>query len=268
MGMKKNLIGIVQGRLTPSKTLQHFPKDPFKEFSLANKIGYDFIELFTERKFNKKNPIWSNYGRKLLIKHSKKNNLLLYSLCDDHIILNGFNNKYLSYVKRLTKFLNELKINIFIIPLEGKAQITENNLKKITLYLKKISQICSKNKIKYFLIESNVGFEVFNKIKKNLKKEKLYFLYDLGNRVNQYPDLYKDILNFGRNIKQIHMKDKNNKNENVVIGKGNVNFDIAFKAIKKLQKNNLSFVFENNRGNNAFLSAKKNFNFLNSYLKK
>lgn len=268
MCLKKNLIGIVQGRLTPSKTLQHFPKDPFKEFLLAKKIGYNFIELFTERKFNRKNPIWSNYGRKLLIKHSKKNNLLLYSLCDDYAISNGFNNKYLSYVKRLLKILNELRINKFIIPLEGKAQITENNLRKITLYLKKISHICSKNKIKYLLVESNIGFEVFNKIKKNLKKKKLYFLYDLGNRVNQYPDVYKDILNFGSNIKQIHLKDKNNKNENVVIGKGNVNFDIAFKAIKKLRKNNLSFVFENNRGNNAFLSAKKNFNFLKSYLKK
>ena len=268
MGLKKNFIGIVQGRLTPSKKLQQFPRDPFKEFLLAKKIGYDFIELFTERKFNKKNPVWSNYGRKLLIKHSKKNNLLLYSLCDDHVILNGFNNKYLLYVERLLKFLNELKIKKFIIPLEGKAQINENNLKKISLYLKKISQICSKNRIKYFLIESNIGFEVFNKIKKNLKKKKLFFLYDLGNRVNQYPDVYKDILNFGSNIKQIHLKDKNNENENVVIGKGNVKFDIAFKAIKKLKKKNLSFVFENNRGNNAFLSAKENFNFLKSYLKK
>ena len=71
MKIKKSFIGIVQGRLTISKKLQNFPKNPFYEFNLANKLGYNFIELFTERKFNRKNPIWSLESRKRLKKIAK-----------------------------------------------------------------------------------------------------------------------------------------------------------------------------------------------------
>ena len=53
----KNLVGIVQGRLShsPKDRLQFFPKDWSQEFKIASHIGYDFIEFFTERRFNK-NP--------------------------------------------------------------------------------------------------------------------------------------------------------------------------------------------------------------------
>ena len=61
-------LGIVQGRLSyAGKKLQAFPKDPFKEFSIGSKIGYDFIEFFSERKINKKNPIWSDKDIKKIL---------------------------------------------------------------------------------------------------------------------------------------------------------------------------------------------------------
>jgi len=267
MKIKKRYVGIVQGRLTASKKLQCFPKDPFKEFHLANKIGYNFVELFTERKINKKNPIWSEKGRYLLKKISKKNNLSLITACDDHIISSGFNKKYLTYVRQLLDKLSQLKIKKFIIPLEGKAEVSDLNIKKTIHYLNKISKICYEKKIKYFLIESNIDFKTFAIIKKSIKKKNLYFLYDLGNRVNLHQNVFQDILEFGRNIKQIHIKDKNLFGKNVVIGKGNVDFKAAFKAIKKLSLKNLSFAFENNRGKDPFLSARKNLKFFKKLIK-
>ena len=33
----------------------------------VKKLNYDFIEFFTERKLNKKNPIWSNKGIKIYL---------------------------------------------------------------------------------------------------------------------------------------------------------------------------------------------------------
>jgi len=70
------MLGIVQGRLSYSgRKLQFFPPDPFKEFKIASQIGYDFIELFGERKINKKNPIWSNSGITKYISVAKKNNV-------------------------------------------------------------------------------------------------------------------------------------------------------------------------------------------------
>ena len=61
---KKIKIGIVQGRLSesPINRLQFFPKDYEAEFPIAKKIGFDYIEFFSERKFNKNNPIWNKEG--------------------------------------------------------------------------------------------------------------------------------------------------------------------------------------------------------------
>ena len=267
MKIKKRYIGIVQGRLTVSKELQSFPKKPFREFDLAKKLGYNFIELFTERKFNRKNPIWSLESRERLKKIAKSNNLTLLTACDNHIISSGFNKKYLIYVRRLIKNLSKLKIKKFIIPLEGKAEVSSLNLKKTILFLNKISQICYKEKINYLLIESNIDFNTFQNIRNSIKRKNIFFLYDLGNRVNFYKNVFLDILKFGNNIKQIHIKDKDSYNKNVLIGKGNVDFKAAFRAIKKISQKNLSFAFENNRGKNPLITARKNINFFKKLIK-
>ena len=254
-------VGIVQGRLTKSKKLQHFPKNPSKEFFLAKKLGYKFIEIFAERKINKLNPIWFGYQNSH-VQSNKDSNLSFFSACDDFVILNGFNKKYLAYIESLINNLSKLEIKRFIIPLEGKSKVTKQNIKKIILYLRKISKICSKKKIPYLLIESNCSYSIFEQIKKEVKSKNLFFLYDLGNRSKYYPNVYEDILKFGKNIKHIHIKDKNSNNENVIIGSGEVDFVSAFKAIKKIFKKDLAFVFENNRGLNPELTAKKNLKFL------
>tara|TARA_X000000950_G_scaffold286757_1_gene396701 strand:- start:2051 stop:2860 length:810 start_codon:yes stop_codon:yes gene_type:complete len=261
MNFKNINIGIVQGRLTKSKELQQFPKNPFKEFYIAKKLGYKFIEIFTERKINKNNPIWSQ-SPNLYLQKKKTNYLSLFSACDDFVILNGFNKRYLVYIQSLVNNLSKLKINRLIIPLEQRSKVTNHNLKKIIFYLKKISKICSRKKIPYLLIESNCNYSIFEKIQKGVNSKNLFFLYDLGNRANYFPDVYKDILKFGKNIKHIHIKDKNSKSKNVIIGTGKVDFVNAFKAVKKIFNNDLAFVFENNRGANPEISAKKNLNFL------
>ena len=107
-----------------------------KAFHLANKIGYNFVELFTERKINKKNPIWSEKGRYLLKKISKKNNLSLITACDDHIISSGFNKKYLTYVRQLLDKLSQLKIKIVSSILgrhekDGIYNISSNSLRQL-----------------------------------------------------------------------------------------------------------------------------------------
>ena len=71
--MKSNLIGFVQGRLTksPNNSLQYFPKKWDEEFKNANKLRVNFIELFSERKFNSKNPIWNKKELKVIKKFKK-----------------------------------------------------------------------------------------------------------------------------------------------------------------------------------------------------
>ena len=56
--------GIMQGRLTKTRKniLQKFPDNWKKEFEYLKNTNLDYLEFFTEKKKNKKNPIWTASG--------------------------------------------------------------------------------------------------------------------------------------------------------------------------------------------------------------
>ena len=178
------MLGIVQGRLTFSgKELQCFPKRPLNEFRLASKIGYDFIEFFYEEIKNNNNLIWTDDGIKKYIKASKKYNQKIYSFCDNYIISHSLSEKEtLNDVVKTIKQLNKLNIKKYILPLYGKSFINKKNKKKISENLSIISKTCKKNKIE-LLIESNMSPKEFFTLKKKIKSNNFYFLFDTGNRV-------------------------------------------------------------------------------------
>ncbi len=260
------MIGIVQGRLSksPSNTLQFYPKEPESEFKVASEIGYDYIEFFSERKFNKNNLIWTKDGRSNYLKNAQLNKIKIYSFCDDFIISNSILKKNTqNYLLKLINNLSKLKISKLILPLYGKSLAVEKNIKKISKVLKKLSSVCKKNKID-LLIESNMTPENFFKIRKSSNYIK--FVFDTGNRINLKRDMYKDIEQFNKTINHIHIKDKNINKKNVPLGKGLVDFDLLFLKLKKINYMN-SYTIESTRGKNFFISAKKNYLFIKKYIK-
>jgi len=262
------MIGVIQGRLTYSgKRLQCFPKDPFKEFNIASKIKYDFIEFFAERNLNKDNPIWSDEGVKKYIESATLNNIKIYSFCDDYFINHSLaKKKTLNYALRILKNINLLKIKMYIVPLYGKSFINSKNKNRIVKNLSALAKVCSNYKIK-MLLESNMTPKKFENIKKIIKSNNCFFLFDTGNRVVLKRDFFLDLQLFGRNIRHIHLKDKNNLNRNVIIGDGLVDFDLFFSFLKKIKYKG-SFSIESQRGSNIFKQAKKNYNFFKNLIKK
>jgi sugar phosphate isomerase/epimerase len=262
------MIGVIQGRLTHSgRKLQCFPKDPYKEFNIASKAQYDFIEFFAERYINKNNPIWSNEGIKKYTEFARLNNIKIYSFCDDYFINHSLvEKKTLIYALGILKRINLLKIKKYIIPLYGKSFINSKNEKKIVKNLSAIAKVCMNYKIQ-LLLESNMSPQKFEKIKKIIKSKNFFFLFDSGNRVVLKRDFFSDLQLFGKNIRHIHLKDKNNFKKNVIIGKGMVDFDLFFSHLKKIKYKG-SFSIESQRGSNILKQAKKNYNFFNNLIKK
>jgi sugar phosphate isomerase/epimerase len=261
------MIGIVQGRLSlaPKNRLQHFPKKYEQEFELAKKVNFDYIEFFSERQFNPKNPIWSKFKVNDYKQLSKKHNLKIYTFCDDYIIENSIIRKStLKYLFKLIKNLNFLGIKKLILPLYEKSKINEENFFKTCNSLKLIYLYCKKKKIK-LLIEANITPELFYKIKKNTSMN-IFLVYDTGNRVNLKSNMYEDIEKFGSEIGHIHIKDKNNFDKNVFLGSGNVDFKLLFKKLKKI-KYKYSYTIESTREKNPVKSAIKNFNFLKKFIR-
>jgi len=263
-----SLIGIVQGRISesPKNRLQFFPKNWKTEFEKVKKLNYDFIEFFTERKLNKKNPIWSNKGINEYIYLTKKHDLKIFNFCDDFIISNSIKEKNtMKYLKNLIKNLNVLNVKNLILPFYGKSLLTDKNFLEYIKNLKMLANL-SNNKVN-FLIESNISPDNFEIFRKSIKSKKIKFLFDTGNRVNLKRDLYEDFKKFGKNIGHIHIKDKNSKLQNVPLNTGLVDFKKFFKILKKC-KYNKNFTLETTRSNNAYVTAKNNILFIKNFFNK
>ena len=223
------MLGVYQGRLTDSgQKLQCFPKNPFQEFVIAAKLKYNFIEFFLETNINKKNPIWSNIGIKNYIKSANLNNIKTYSLCDNFYIKNSLGDKKsLLYALKVLKRAKLLKIKKYIIPMYGKSFLTKRMENLFIINLSIIARISSKYKID-LLLESNMSPKKFILMKKKISSPNIFFLFDCGNRAILKRDFFLDIKLFGKNIKHVHLKDKNSSNKNVLIGDGLVNFNLFF----------------------------------------
>ena len=261
----KNLVGIVQGRLSvsPKNRLQFFPKDWRQEFKIAKDLGYNFIEFFTERKFNKNNPIWKPLLIKEYSKLAKNNNLKVINFCDDYIISNSIKDKKTQiYLIKLLKNINKLNVKNLILPMYGKSDLTDKNYFQFIDIFNKILRSSKKIKI---LIESNISPESFKDLKSKVNSKKLLFLFDTGNRINLKRNLYKDLESMYSCIEHIHIKDKNKNKQNVKLNSGLVNFNKLFKILKK-KKYKKHFTFETTRDSEPINTAKKNIKFLKSLL--
>ena len=259
------MIGIIQGRLSPAPKgrLQYFPKKWKDEFNLAKKIGFSFIEFFSERKLNLDNPIWNKKGLKSLKEKYHNENLKFYSFVDDYVLKANLDNKLLEYYLKLIKNLSYLGVKILTIPLYGKNKINKKNLIKTSAFLEKVSLECKKKKIK-LLIESNISPKLYFELQSNIKN-KVDFTFDTGNRILLKRNIYSDIISFGKHISHIHIKDKDILKKNVSLGCGKVNFKKIFEYLNKIKYKG-SFTLETNRHNRPIYFAKKNLNFIKKYL--
>lgn len=261
-----NRIGIVQGRLTksPKNRLQHFPKKWEKEFMIARKLNFNFIEFFSERKINKDNPIWSEKKISEYKLLAKKNNLHILNFCDDYIISNKItNNKTIKYLENLIEKIKILGIKNLILPFYGKSNLTDENYKN---YCKVLKKFLIKNKNLNFLIEANISPMTFERMIKILKIRNIFFLFDTGNRINLKRDIYSDLKSFLKFTMHIHLKDKNKEGKNVKLNTGLVNFRKIFYILKK-DKYKKGFTFETTRGSNPIKMAKFNIDFLKKNFK-
>ena len=76
--------------------------------------------------------------------------------------------------------------------------------------------------------------QTFMDLKEKICHKNCYFLFDTGNRIVLQRNFEKDIMLFGKDIKHIHLKDKDYLKKNVIIGNGLMNFDLLFSYLKKI----------------------------------
>ena len=94
-----------------------------------------------------------------------------------------------------------------------------------------------------------------------VNKKNLFVVYDTGNRLKKGKLQYNEIIKLKKKIIHVHLKDKNFKGQNVVLGSGAVDFSYVFKALNKIKYKGM-FAFETNRGDNPILTMINNKKFI------
>jgi|TARA_B110000037_G_scaffold217791_1_gene279545 L-ribulose-5-phosphate 3-epimerase UlaE len=254
------MIGITLGRLSRTsnkKNIQIIPKNIEKEFFLAKKIGYDYIELHSDE--NKKCSLNLDENKcKNIQLFKKKYNIKTPTFTLAYIISNSLTSENVFlYLKNQISFFKELDVKNIILPLFNKS-----NYKQTNLYfqkLKKIILFIQKNNMNA-VIESNCNHEEFRSIQK-LSSKKIFFCFDIGNRISVTKNLQDDLKKFEKEMLILHIKNKNKFNKSVKLSKGLIDIN---NLLRKKNFKKVLLTFENIR---EYPLYQKNLSILTSYKK-
>ncbi len=256
----------MQGRLSKSKTgvLQYLPKKWKIEFIRLKKTKLDYIELFTTKIYDN-SPIW-NKNELILKKKILQTKLKKIILCDNYAFKKSLiSNNYKNYFNKITDKLSLFQNSTLIIPISSVFFEKKNypKLKNVLRYF----LIVSKKKNIEISFEVEVPFKKILKLKKDLKNDLFKITFDIGN-IFLIHKTNKSIINYLKRTKNlinhIHIKDRDNFGNNVVLGDGLINFKIIFRYLKKI-KYNRTLTFETNRGKHFFSTAKNNLAFIKKF---
>lgn len=265
--MTSNKLGITQGRLTNTneKLLQFLPEDWEYEFHKLKEVNIDFIELFSEQ-INDFCPIWNRINRERLKKVLQKNKINQFYFCDNFILRKStLDNDYISYLNKLTQILLEFENPFIIIPLETFSK--QNNLDEVIYCIKNILNIISKYEIN-FSFEICESYEHIFYIEEKLNDKRFKITFDTGNfyLLNLSNDrLYNNLKKLFHLINHIHLKDRDENHQNVVLRKGNINFKPIFDLLRENQYHG-NFTLECHRGRDALKNAHEASLFVKSFI--
>jgi len=245
--------GIVQGRLTvpPVGLLQWFPQDSWQgEFSTAERIGIQFIELLTERQFNPDNPFWTEQGRAELKVVNEKTGRWLYSSCTDYIIdhslLDDPKGETRKHVKQFLAASADLGCKVAVFPLLEQSDLNTSTADAMAPLIQEFARQAAESDI-LICIESLMEGKHLKSFLELVNEPNVKCVFDTGNRVVDNPDLVPEIRLLGDWIAHVHIKDKNASGANVLLGTGLVNFAEVFQALREIGYDG-PLVFETTRG--------------------
>jgi L-ribulose-5-phosphate 3-epimerase UlaE len=260
-----NRFGIIQGRLIKpprNDLLQFFPSNWIDEINIAKTFKFGFIEFFKDRDVNQVCPFFTNEGFKIVLDVLNLKNFKSYSFCDDFFIKkNILKYKFLKkYFEDISFNLSVIKTKLYVLPLYEKSNLDKKNFIKFSKKINFISSILNKKNI-VLALETDLEVEFIDSLFKRIKSKNVYLVYDTGNRVKKGINQFKEILDLKDKIIHIHIKDKNLLGNNVIIGRGIVNFKNIFFALKKINYKN-NFTFETNRGLDPIKTMIQNIKFI------
>tara|TARA_B100000029_G_scaffold475456_1_gene518728 strand:+ start:3647 stop:4498 length:852 start_codon:yes stop_codon:yes gene_type:complete len=275
-----NLIGIMQGRLSPSLMgmQQYFPDETWEmEYGLAAELGFDSIEWVVDSQSFEHNPIFENKGIQRIKALQSRFDISNLTVCADTLketsFIMGNSQLPLSTARILEKLImgsTEIGAKSLVIPL-----VEKNSLKKlqkdIQRYdwrkaLKPMLDIAESQNLKLAIESDLPAVELKNWID-SINHPSIGVNFDMGNSVALGYSIQDEISELGSYICGVHVKDRKVGGPNVSLGYGDVDFELALQSLNKVSYSG-PLILETFRDRSYMSYATDNMRFLLTKLKK
>ena len=268
----KNLFGIMQGRLLPKYlgNYQSHPVDYWKdEFYLASSFGFDCIEFILDFDEVNKNPLMSESGLENILRHSKKHNILIKSVCADYFMVSPIFIKEITIKRQNFKTLKKLIRNSkiigvkdIIIPLVDTSSVLNNNSNKNAAkhFLQEIIDDFDNLDINICL-ETDLPPKEFHDYVISINRPQIRINYDTGNSASLGYNFYDEFESYGNLITNIHIKDRKFGQGSIQIGLGDCDFKNFFQYLS-IKKFNGIFIMQAYRDDDGPSSLKPQYEYI------
>lgn len=237
----KNKIGIMQGRLSKpvNNNIQAFPiKEWREEFDKAEKIGYDVIEWVFD---SLENPIMSDKGVTEIAKSMQNSKIEIHSVCADYFMTNLLFDlpkqeleKNFEVLIRLIHQCTKLGIEIIELPfVDSSSLLKKNKINEIFDNLKPIIPLLEENGI-ILNLETDLPPDQFYELLNKFNSVHIKANYDIGNSISNGFDPELEIPMLKEYICNVHIKDRILHGNTVTLGRGDVNFEVFFESLAKI----------------------------------
>lgn len=266
-----NKIGIMQGRFTDKGGFypQEFPWENWeREFATGAANGITCIEWMFNYENYTQNPIWTDSGRKRLLRCMEWSGVAVESVCGNFFMEKGLFGDCLQregafeVLEALLEGMSDVGARILVLPLfEQNRPLSEKGCLEC---IRQILVMADRYQI-HVLLENDWDASVNRKLLDTLGVEHLGVCYDLGNAAGAGKDLCEEILLLQDRIKEFHIKDKPYNGSSVMLGEGAVNFPKVMGSVRDMEIR-VPFIFESYYGESAIEDTFKNIRYFKNVL--
>ena len=239
------ILGVMQGRLLPKYhgRYQAHPVGYWQgEFALAAGLGLQLIEFILDYEETDKNPLMSSKGLDEIQRVSSETGVTVRTVCADYFMEAPFHSVDATVVERSQQTLDlllencaRLQITDIVIPCVDQAAF--NGLRSLNRFKENIGpcvELAERVGINLAL-ETELGAEDFCRFLDSIDSSRVTANYDTGNSAYMGYDTREEFAAYGQRISDIHIKDRKRGGGPTMLGNGDVNFEVVFDELKKMQ---------------------------------
>ncbi len=237
-----NLIGIMQGRLSPpvSFRLQAFPWSSWKqEFDHAAALGYDLIEWLFEEDDYEQNPIWTEAGLRQIRQRVAETGVQVHTCCADYFMPHPFfrtheedRRKSIAVLQRLIENTAQVGVDTILLPVLEISEIRTPQ-EKASLLAALQAPLATAQKCGVRLgFETELPAAETLALVREAAHPQVGVYYDTGNNAAQGHDIRADAQVLAPALVGVHVKDRKRGGPSVLLGQGDADFDGFFRVVK------------------------------------